>query len=279
MAPVFLGFIIWEWRVLQRRGHEFPDSAQYSLTDVLSNISLALMYEATDAVIAVLVTMIYFWFFDFRLFDIPNTLWAFVLLFVLQDFCYYWFHRSNHRIRWLWTAHVVHHSSENLNFSTALRQSFLYPIVGMWVFWVPLIIIGFHPAAAVGAVMCSLAYQFFIHTQVVRKLPKPVEAIFNTPSHHRVHHARNPEYIDKNYGGTLIIWDKLFGTYVEERDDIPCEFGITRQIYSHNPFELTLHELRDLFDDAFNRSKNLIQGIQHFWKPPEWQPDNHSDKT
>lgn len=279
MAPIFFLCVFWEWRVLLKRKDEFPETARYSLKDTISNAFLAGFHEVGDALAAVFVVSIYYSLFDFSLFKIPNTWWAFILIFVLQDFCYYWFHRASHRIRWMWAAHVVHHSSENMNLSTAFRQSFLYPVAGMWVFWLPLVIIGFHPMTVVASVMCSLAYQFFIHTQVVRKLPKPIEAIFNTPSHHRVHHGRNPEYIDKNYAGTLIIWDKLFGTFVEERDDVPVEFGITRQIHSHDPIELTLHEWRDMFADAFDNSKSFKHGIKHFWMPPEWQPEESNPKT
>ena len=271
-APIFFLFIAWEWRVLSKRAAEFPDTAQYSIKDTLSNAFLALFHEIGDGLAAVVVIGIYYSLFDFSLFKIPNTAWAFILLFVLQDFCYYWFHRASHRIRWMWSSHVVHHSSQSLNLSTAFRQSFTYPISGMWVFWLPLVALGFHPMTVVGSVMLSLAYQFFIHTQVIKKLGV-LERVFNTPSHHRVHHARNPEYIDKNYAGTLIIWDKLFGTFVEERDDIPCEFGITRQLHTHDPVELSIHEWRDMFADAFDNSKTISQGIKHLWMPPEWQPE------
>jgi sterol desaturase/sphingolipid hydroxylase (fatty acid hydroxylase superfamily) len=272
-APVFLLFIAWEFRKLVKAGNAYPETAQYSLKDTVSNMFLALFHSIGDGVAALVTVGIYYWLFDFRLFDIPNVWWAFILLFFLQDFCYYWFHRASHRIRWMWASHVVHHSSESLNFSTAFRQSFTYPISGMWVFWMPLIALGFEPMTVISVVLFNLAYQFFIHTQLVPKLGW-IEKIFNTPSHHRVHHARNEDYIDMNYAGTLIIWDKMFGTFVEERDDEPCEFGITRQIHSHDPIALTFHEWKDMFSDVFLNSRNLWVGIQHLWRPPEWQPED-----
>ncbi|EDY87564.1 sterol desaturase [gamma proteobacterium HTCC5015] len=276
-APIFFFCVALEWWLLHRRAGERPkhvqDSANYQFIDTFSNACLAGMHEIGDALAAIGVIALYEWLFGFRLFDISASVWSFLLLVLLQDFCYYWFHRASHRIRWMWASHVVHHSSERLNFSTAFRQSFTYPISGMWVFWLPLVIIGFEPMQVVAAVMLSLAYQFFIHTQWVNKLGW-AEKIFNTPSHHRVHHARNPEYIDRNYAGTFIIWDKLFGTFVEERDDLPCAYGITKQVHSHNPFFLTLHEWRDMFTDAFSGDKTPWQRFKHFWAPPEWQPDS-----
>jgi sterol desaturase/sphingolipid hydroxylase (fatty acid hydroxylase superfamily) len=272
-APIFFIFVAWEWNTLRRKHASLPKTAQYSLRDTLSNMTLALMHEVGDAIAALLTLAIYYWLFDFRLFDIPNALWAFVLLFVLQDFCYYWFHRASHRIRWMWASHVVHHSSESLNFSTAFRQSITYPISGMWVFWVPLVILGFEPMTVVSVVLFNLAYQFFIHTQLSPKF-KTLGVILNTPSHHKVHHARNEEYIDMNYAGTLIIWDKMFGTFVAEKEEVECDFGITRQIKSFNPIYLSFHEWRDMFKDMRSGNKSLKQRLKHLWAPPEWQPEN-----
>jgi sterol desaturase/sphingolipid hydroxylase (fatty acid hydroxylase superfamily) len=270
--PVFAVFMAAELVWLRAQGAGHPESADYTLKDTISNGFLALFHEIGDGIAALVVISIYYSLFDFRLFTIPNSAWAFLLLFLLQDFLYYWFHRASHRIRWMWASHVVHHSSEKLNFSTAFRQSLTYPISGMWVFWLPLIALGFDPMTVIMVVLLNLAYQFFLHTQVVDKLGV-LEGILNTPSHHRVHHARNEQYIDKNYAGTLIIWDKLFGTFVEERDDLPCDYGITRQIDTHNPIELTFHEWKDMFADVFNAENGLAGGIKHLWMPPEWQPE------
>lgn len=278
LAPVFVFFLAWEFIYLRKRTTQFP-SAKFTWSDTISNGVLALLHEASDAICASLFIMgIYAVLYDVRLFEIPTTAASLILLFFLQDFFYYWFHRGSHRIRWMWASHVVHHSSERLNLSTAFRQSFTYPISGMWVFWVPIVFIGFEPEQVVAMVLLSLAYQFFVHTQVVPKLG-PLEWIFNTPSHHRVHHARNAEYIDQNYGGVLIIWDRLFGTFVEEDKNNPCEFGIIRQVHSHNPIYLTLHEWKDMFADALTGQKSLWTRIKHFWAAPEWQPEEAASKV
>ncbi|UZE96224.1 sterol desaturase family protein [Alkalimarinus alittae] len=279
-APVFFGFILWEVWYLRNRQSEFP-TAQYSWVDTISNGVLAVMHEATDAIAALGIMVLYHTLFDFRLFDIENSILSILLLFVLQDFLYYWFHRASHRVRWFWASHVVHHSSESLNFSTAFRQSATYPISGMWVFWLPLIALGFQPETVIAVVLFNLAYQFFIHTQVTPKLGW-IEFIFNTPSHHRVHHARNPEYIDQNYAGTLIIWDRLFGTFVEEKDNLACEYGITDQIQTHNPITLTFHEWRAMLKDMRAPNQSLWHRLKHLWAPPEWAKSEEAaagDKT
>ncbi|KAF0809320.1 sterol desaturase [Alcanivorax sp. S71-1-4] len=266
LAPVFVGCVAWEAWALRGRG-------KYTLVDTVSNASLALLHQVSDGLFNVLVaTLAYSFFYQHRLFDLSLTPWTILLLFLLQDFFYYWFHRGSHMIRWMWASHVTHHSSERLNLSTAFRQSFTYPVSGMWLFWVPLAWIGFTPQQVIVVVGLNLAYQFFVHTEVVRRLPRPLEYLFNTPSHHRVHHARNPRYIDRNFGGVLIIWDRLFGTFEPERDDEPCEYGITRQIHSHNPFTLTLHEWRDMLSDA-RHSGSPGKAIRTlFGKPPAHQP-------
>jgi sterol desaturase/sphingolipid hydroxylase (fatty acid hydroxylase superfamily) len=261
MAPVFLGFIAWEaWYWKSRR-------PVYSLKDTLSNAALALMHQASDALAWFLVIGLYWWIYQYRLFKLPATWWTITALFVAQDFFYYFFHRASHRIRWMWASHVTHHSSEHLNLSTAFRQSLTYPISGMWVFWLPLAWIGFSPRDIVAVVAFNLGFQFFVHTEAVRRLGW-LEYVFNTPSHHRVHHARNPRYIDSNYAGILIIWDKLFGSFVAEDPEVPCEYGLVTPIRSHNPLRLTFHEWISMFRD-FGRHQTLGSRLTHLLGPPE----------
>lgn len=263
MGPVFAGFMAWEAWYLWRAGRQ-----TYSVEQVSTNVFLATSHAIADGIAWLLVIGLFYGLYQIRLFDIPATWWSFLLLIVLQDFFYYWFHRASHRIRWLWASHVTHHSSETMNLATALRQSPTYPISGMWLFWLPLAWIGFKPETVILAVAVSLGYQFFVHTESVKKLPAWFEAVFNTPSHHRVHHARNPQYIDKNYAGVLIIWDKLFGTFVPE--EAPCEYGIVRQIHTRNPFTMMFHEWRDMFADVA-RPGPLWLRLKHLWAPPEWE--------
>jgi len=243
LAPVSLLFVAaeaWYWR--RRR-------AVYSLRDTVSNACLALMHQGADALAGLLVLVVYSWVHQYRLFDLPASGWTIAALFVAQDFFYYGFHRASHRVRWMWASHVTHHSSERLNLSTAFRQSLTHPISGMWLFWLPLAWIGFAPKHVVAVVAINLAFQFFVHTEAVGRLGW-LELLFNTPSHHRVHHARNPKYIDRNFAGVLIVWDKLFGTFVEEEPAVPREYGIVKPIRTHNPITLTFHEWAAMLRDG-----------------------------
>ena len=262
MTPVFFALIAWEaWRC--RR--QWP--GYYRWRDTFSNAALALMHQATDALAWIAVIGLYTWIWQYRIFDFRTSVLSIACLFVAQDFLYYWFHRASHRIRWLWASHVTHHSSELLNLSTAFRQSATYPLSGMWLFWLPLAWLGFSPVHIVAVVAINLGFQFFVHTRLVDRLGW-LEYVFNTPSHHRVHHARNPQYIDRNYAGVLIIWDKLFGTYTEEDAATPCEYGIVGQIRSHNPVTLTLHEWIAMFGDAL-RARGIRQRLRQLFGPPE----------
>ncbi|WP_330927371.1 sterol desaturase family protein [Candidatus Sororendozoicomonas aggregata] len=270
LTPVYFVPITIEWWWLKRHPYYNP-SARYRLPDVFANLSLGLFYQLGEKLAGAYVMAIYFSLFEFKLFTIAPTLWSFILLLVLQDFCYYWFHRMSHNVRWMWASHVVHHSSQSLNFSTAFRQSFTYPLSGMWLFWIPLVMLGFPPETVLLVVMVNLFYQFFIHSQVVPPLGW-IEWVFNTPRHHRVHHAKNPNYIDKNFGGLLIIWDRLFGTFKAESESEPCRYGIPKQVNSYDPLLLTFHEWRDMLKDALKPGKTLKQRLKHLYSYPSWQP-------
>lgn len=264
LAPVFLLCMLAEYSLGQKSGR-LPENANYHFNEVLCNFMLAGMHQLSDLVTGLLIANLYIWLFGWRMFDIDMNLASFVLLMVLQDFFYYWFHRGSHRIRWMWAAHVVHHSSERMNFSTAFRQSLMYPFAGMWLFWVPLVMIGFEPSLVIFAVLLNLSLQFFVHTQWVRTLG-PLESVFNTPSHHRVHHGINAQYIDKNYAGVLIVWDKLFGSFEPEHE--PVRYGISKPIKSFNPWTVTFTEWRNMFADGFSSSKSFRQKVRVFFSPP-----------
>lgn len=268
LAPVFFVFMLAEYVLGQRKGR-LPASAAYRWPELLCNLVLAGLHQGADLLAGLLIAHLYLWVFGWRLFDIDMTLWSFLLLMVLQDLCYYWFHRASHRIRWMWAAHVVHHSSERMNFSTAFRQSLMYPLAGMWVFWMPLVVLGYPPEWVVFVVLLNLGLQFFVHTQWIRSLG-PLEWVLNTPSHHRVHHGRNPQYIDKNYAGILIIWDRLFGTFVPERE--PVVYGITKPVYSVNPLVVTFSEWRDMFRDLTLPGQTVKQKLAIICRPPSDKP-------
>ena len=265
MAPIFLLAFAIEYRYLKARGR----LRQFRWADVGTNIGLGASYQVAEALVHFLISAaIIAWIYEHRLFDVPVNGWTIVPIFIAVEFCYYWFHRGSHRIRWFWSAHVVHHSGEQMNFTTALRQSGLYAITGWWLFFMPLVFLGVPPGVVFFLYACDLAYQYFVHTEAIGRLPRWYEYVFDTPSNHRVHHGRNPRYIDKNYGGVLIIFDRWFGTYVEE--DEPVAYGIPKQVKSNNLWVLNTHEFFDMWRDVL-RPGPVWQRVKHLWAPPEWE--------
>ena len=264
MTPLFLlGFAV-EWLAMRRRG----SLGQFQWKDILANLSLGAAYQVFELGAYALVTGVAaLWFYSHRLWTIPANAWTILPIFVGVEFCYYWFHRTSHRVRWFWSAHVVHHSGERMNMTTAMRQSLLYSVTGWWLFFMPLVLLGVHPAVVFFLYACDLAYQFFIHTESVGRLPAWVEFVFDTPSNHRVHHGRNPQYIDKNYGGVLIVFDRLFGTFEQEGETV--DYGIVRQVRSYNLLTLNFHEFLDMWK-AVLQPGPLVQRLKHLWAPPEW---------
>ena len=194
--------------------------------------------------------------------------WVWVLLFFADDFSYYWFHRVSHECRVFWASHVVHHSSQHYNLSTALRQTWVPMTYFPFWLWMPLA--GFPVWMVLLAQAWSLIYQFWIHTERVRTLPRPFEFVLNTPSHHRVHHGSNDVYLDKNYGGILIIWDRLFGTFTGEHERV--RYGLTKNIESFNPVTVAFHEYRAMWAD-FKRARTRGDRWRTLVKGPGWRPD------
>jgi len=221
----------------------------------------------------------FLWLQQYAIFDIGWAWWVWVAVIFLDDFIYYWAHRLGHRVRWWWAAHVIHHSSQHYNLSTALRQTwtgtftlqffFLYtwPVL----FGVPLAMIAFVHAV-------NLIYQFWIHTEAIRRFPPWFEAVMNTPSHHRVHHSTNPEYLDSNYAGMFIIWDKMFGSFAPERDDEPCRYGIVKNLGTFNPLTVAFHEWAGMFRDIVS-ARSLGDAVRYVVAPPGWTPDGSRETT
>ncbi len=202
----------------------------------------------------------------------PSSAWAWAAIFVLDDFIYYWFHRTSHECRLWWLAHVNHHSSQEYNLSTALRQTWTSLLVGTWIPWIPLAFAGFPPSMILAEQGFNLFYQFWIHTESVGRMPAWYEYLFNTPSHHRVHHASNPSYLDRNYAGVLMVWDRLFGTFAAESDAEPPRYGIVKNIHTFNPIRIAFHEWIAMFRDlAAARSPREAAGI--VFGPPGWRAD------
>lgn len=264
LTPVFLGATGIEYLYLKRHGKSFF----FRKNEVITNMLLGGSYQTMEMVwFALFVNAFMHWMYGFRFQTITVTPLNFLGLFLGLEFCYYWFHRASHRIRWFWCAHVVHHSGENMTTTTAMRQSLFYAINLHQVFWAPMLLIGFPVWAVLLAYGINLGYQYFVHTQAVTRFSPWVEYVFNTPSHHRVHHGRNPQYIDKNYGGVLIIWDRLFGTFEPEMETV--EYGIVRQPKTDNIWTLNTHEWKDMFGDALKPGHWWLR-LKHIWAPPEW---------
>ena len=200
-----------------------------------------------------------------RLFTVPlDTVSAFVLLFLGQEMAYYWFHRASHRMRLFWASHAVHHSTNEMNLSAAYRFGWTTRFLGAAFFFVPLIWLGFPPRVTFVVLNLNLLYQFWLHTDWVPKLG-PLEWVLNTPSHHRVHHAANPEYLDRNYGGVLIVFDRLFGTFAAEDDAVPCRYGLVEPLRSNNPVWIAFHGWIALGRDLW-RSRSLRElGTNRVW--------------
>ena len=201
-----------------------------------------------------------------------------VLLFFLDDLTYYTFHRANHEVRLLWAGHVSHHNSQYYNLGTALRQGVGERVL-KYPFWMPLAFLGFHPAMIVTMLSVSLIYQYWLHTEAFYKFPKVIEFIFNTPSHHRVHHGSNVRYLDRNHGATLIIWDRLFGTFSEEKEEEPVVYGLTKNIESHKVITVAFGEYQKMWQDI-RRATRWSDKIRYVFKAPGWShdgPDLRSD--
>jgi sterol desaturase/sphingolipid hydroxylase (fatty acid hydroxylase superfamily) len=193
---------------------------------------------------------------------------AWVALFFLDDLCYYWYHRAHHEVRVLWASHVVHHSSQRYNFSTALRQT--WTPFGALPFWLPLALLGFPPWMILLQQSVNLVYQFFLHTERIDRLPRPVELVLNTPSHHRVHHGSNSVYLDRNYGGILIVWDRLFRTFEPEGERVV--YGLTKNLRSHNPVVVAFHEYAALLGDL-RTSPSWRARWAFVARGPGWRPE------
>ncbi|MEM6538268.1 MAG: sterol desaturase family protein [Pseudomonadota bacterium] len=266
-VPAFVLFILIEmgaWKLSGRGDYETRDSAASLLMGLGSQI--APLFGG-----AAILTAILFAAYEYRFFTIENSWWAVALCFVADDFRYYWWHRISHERRWFWASHVIHHSSQHYNLTTALRQTWTGAIIGGLLFKAPLALLGFHPLMLAFVGGLNLVYQFWIHTEMVGKLG-PLEWVLNTPSHHRVHHATNPRYLDANYAGTLIIWDRLFGTFVEEVDEERPKYGIVKNLGTFNPLRIAFHEWVSIAKDvASARSFKELAG--YTFGPPGWSPD------
>jgi sterol desaturase/sphingolipid hydroxylase (fatty acid hydroxylase superfamily) len=249
---------------MHKDAYDTKDSAA-SITMGLGNVGVGLFAKGF---ILGAFTLAYQW----RIFEIGLEWWAWFLLFFLEDFSYYWMHRVSHRSRFFWASHVVHHSSRHYNLSTALRQTWTGAFC-TFIFWLWLPLLGFHPMMIMTQMSISLLYQFWIHTEMVNKMPKWFETIFNTPSHHRVHHATNPKYLDRNHAGILIVWDRIFRTFEEEDEAERPKYGLTQNINTFNPFIIAFKEWSALFKAMATPGIKLKDRLNYLTQPPGWKHD------
>lgn len=248
----------------------------YETKDTFGSLGLGIGNVVTGFVTKALIFGLFTFLYSYRVVDLDFTKWWYwVILFFADDFSYYWFHRMSHHINYFWASHVVHHSSQRYNLAAALRQTWTGNATGAFLFWAWMPLVGFHPIWILFMQQISLIYQFWIHTETIQKLPAPLEFVLNTPSHHRVHHGINLKYLDRNHGGVLIIWDRIFGTFQAE-EERPT-YGLTKNIDSNNPIKIAFLTWRELFAKAV-ASRSIISGIKYFFKSPGWSHDG-STKT
>ena len=271
-VPVFVLLVVAEMIWARYRARE-----KYEPGDTLISLSFGLGSSVAGLIFGALIYSLFVWLYQFRIVTIPFAWWSWILCFVLDDFFYYVFHRTAHRVRWFWAAHVNHHSSQHYNLSTALRQTWTGFFALSFIFNLPLVLLGFDPVMVFFVGGINLIYQFWIHTEAIGRMPRWFEAVMNTPSHHRVHHATNPRYLDRNYAGVFIIWDKMFGTFAPEVDDEPIRYGIVKQLGSFNLLWGVFHEwigiARDLIRAPFGTKLGYLFG------PPGWSHDGSRDTS
>jgi sterol desaturase/sphingolipid hydroxylase (fatty acid hydroxylase superfamily) len=245
----------------------------YSVKDTVSSISMGFgnVLIGLFLKVTILFILTYIWQ-HYRIATIPFTWWSWLLILFIEDFAYYWNHRIGHRSRLFWASHIVHHSSEKYNLSTALRQTWTGSFY-TFIFWLWIAFIGFHPLMILTQMSISLIYQYWIHTELIHKMPRWFEAVFNTPSHHRVHHGSNPLYLDKNMAGIFIIWDKIFGTFQPEVKEEKVIYGLTANIDTFNPIKIAFNEWIAMLKDVFTSKTSISNKLKYLFKPPGWKHD------
>ena len=273
LFPAVLIAAVAEGLWLSHARHETYDWKEWatSLGDFVGRRLLALIPWSLAAVP-------FAWAYEHRLFTLGlDSVWSMLLLFVGMEFFYYWYHRLSHTVRWFWNTHSVHHSPNHLNLSAAYRLGWLGKFMGVTLFFTPLALLGFEPSTILSALLLNLLYQFWLHATWIPRLGW-LEYVINTPSSHRVHHARNPDYLDANYGGVLIVFDRLFGTYVAERADEPCQYGLVTPVTTYNPLLINFMPWIGLARDlAGARSANEVW--HYLFGPPGWRPNGQGLTT
>ena len=270
--PFFLLLIILEFVYGVIKGEN-----NYRLNDALTSMSLGLISRFVPLLGLGFQYVVYKYvaeYYNLKLLNLED-IWVWIFAFILYDLCYYWMHRIHHEVKVFWATHVVHHHGEEFNLSTALRQTssgFLWK----WVFFLPMFVIGVPPEVYVSVAGVNLVYQFWVHTEHVGRLGF-LEYIFITPSNHRVHHAQNDDYLDANYGGVFILWDRIFGTFIDERKDLKPVYGTVKPLKSFNPFWANIEVFYQMILDSY-RTEKLGDKFYVWFSPPGWRPEDVKEK-
>ncbi|QTD55393.1 sterol desaturase family protein [Parasphingorhabdus cellanae] len=274
--PFFVATVAGEWLWSRKNRH-----IRYETKDAMTSLLLGTGSLVAGVLTGGMVLALSLWVYEYRLFDFaigwPHALWLIPLAFMLDDLAYYWFHRTAHRVRWFWAAHVIHHSSQHYNLTTALRQTWTGFFALSFIFRMPLFFLGFPPALIFFLAGVNLVYQYWIHTEAIDRMPRWFEAVMNTPSHHRVHHATNPRYLDRNYAGVFIIWDKMFGTFEPETAEEKIQYGIIKNLNSYNVLWAAFHEWIGIFKDLW--SAPWRYKLNYLIKPPGWSHDGSRESS
>lgn len=248
----------------------------YRLNDTLCSLTMGGFYVGMHALLKGFTVGAFFLAHEFAIFDFGTSWVAFIACYLFVDLLVYWYHRFTHEVRFGWAAHICHHSSREFNMGgTAFRQSFFEPVMEPF-FYAIAALVGFNPVMALVALELNLIYMFWVHLRDCGKLHPAFEYLFSTPSHHRVHHACNVKYLDKNYGGTFIIWDRLFGTFAEEEEE--PDFGVLQQLDHNNPIRASFDSWASLFHDVWH-AKGLANKVKYLIMPPGWAPDGQGLTT
>lgn len=273
--PMFVALLIAEWISFRHTGDGEDGYRGYDARDTATSLAMGAGNVLINLAWKLVVVAVYAGVYELTPLRISShAWWAWMVLFLADDLAYYWFHRVSHEVRVFWASHVVHHSSRHYNLSTALRQTWV-PMTAL-PFWLPLAAVGLKPWMILLEQAISLTYQFFLHTERVARLPRPLEAVLNTPSHHRVHHGSNQLYLDRNYGGILIIWDRLFGTFQGETE--PVRYGLTKNLESHHPVVVAMHEYVAMWQLA-RRARRWRDRVGIALHGPGWAPPGLVEET
>ncbi|MGH1367859.1 MAG: sterol desaturase family protein [Maritimibacter sp.] len=264
--PVFVAAILIEILYIRLSGR----GGRYELRDAMTSLFMGVGGVVIGLLLGFMSYGLMMLLWQVTPFDLGVGPLALLACFVLDDLRFYVKHRLEHRVRWGWASHVNHHSSQHFNLTTALRQTWTADVSLLWLVTAPLVLMGFHPGLVLFVGGINLLYQFWIHTEAIERMPRWFEAVMNTPSHHRVHHARNPRYLDANYAGVFILWDRIFGTFVAERDDDPVDYGLVHNIGTFNPIRVALHEWAAMLRDMRAPGTTWRDRMTIALRPPGW---------